>query len=464
LTGHSWWGAPLLDADTDAPWLICAATESRAVLRADVAALGDRLHADGVGAGSTVMVRMVPSVTFLKVVLALWSRSAEVVLVDHRTTPAEFRGFIDLLEPQFLVCTDRSDGPVTGIRDEVPFTVERRPFGAPASSDVCLVQFSSGSTGRPKVIGRNAASVLAEIDRHTGLEGFLRPGERVLVLNSIVHTMGLVTGVLSALRTGATVVLPGNHRPAEVLYRAKAAQVNAIFGVPAHFELLTAVRSAPELPSLRLAVCGGERLPVAVYDEFRARFGIPISQVYGVTETGLVAGCLDGPRPPRVGRLVRGAEGKIVDDELYLRLPVSPYLLDDQPDRYVDGWLRTFDRFGMDGETDELTILGRLDSLVTIGGLKVDLVEVESALMAHPSVSEAVVTFGDVIEAYVAGQAPMPSPTELTQWCRTLLSPVKVPKQFFLAPSLPRNRTGKLLRNRDLIRGEMTTPTQGGTR
>ncbi|MFF7177372.1 AMP-binding protein [Streptomyces sp. NPDC008121] len=448
----SWWGESLLDTGADRqPWAISRTGESRSELRSAVAELGLAFRRQGIGENSTVLLRMRPSLTYVRVLLALWSRGAQVLLVDFRATPAEYEPLAELLRPQYVIDSDGHQGPATGFEEEVGFRVGARPSGRPAASDHCLVQFSSGSTGRPKVIGRTPASLLAELDRHAALPELPGAGDRFVLLNSLVHTMGLITGVLHALRQGATVVLPALPTPAEILRTAQETGAVAIYGVPAHFELLTRTSSVPPLPALRLAVTGGEPLPVEVYEGFHRRYGIRVSQVYGVTETGLLAAGLHGPRPPVLGGLVPGVEAKIVHQELYVRLDRSPYPLDDQPDRYADGWLRTFDRFAADDTTGELSILGRLDSLVTIGGLKVDLAEVEAVLRAHPAIAEAVVLHHEVIEAYVGGEAT-PEAGELIAWCKERLSAVKVPKRFFVLRALPRNKTGKLVRDRNAIR------------
>ncbi|MFI8191828.1 class I adenylate-forming enzyme family protein [Streptomyces sp. NPDC085946] len=451
----SWWGESLLGAGADRqPWVVSRTAESRSELRSAVAELGRTFRDQGIGENSTVLLRMRPSLTYVRVLLALWSRGAQVLLVDFRAAPAEYEPLAALLRPQYTIDSDGHTGPATGFEEEVAFRTCPRPSGRPAASEACLVQFSSGSTGRPKVIGRTPASLLAELDRHAALPELPGAGDRLVLLNSLVHTMGLVTGVLHALRQGATVVLPPLPTPAEVLRAARETEAMAIYGVPAHFELLVRTPRVPPLPALRLAVTGGERLPVEVYEEFHRRYGVRLSQVYGVTETGLLAAGLHGPRPPLLGGTVPGVETKIVDQELHVRLDRSPYVLDDQPDRYVDGWLRTFDRFAVDDATGELSILGRLDSLVTVGGLKVDLAEVETVLRAHPAVEEAVVLHHEVIEAYVGGEA-VPEAGELIAWCRERLSAVKAPKRFFVARALPRNRTGKLVRDRNAIRSTL---------
>jgi acyl-CoA synthetase (AMP-forming)/AMP-acid ligase II len=95
-------------------------------------------------------------------------------------------------------------------------------------------------------------------------------------------------------------------------------------------------------------------------------------------------------------------EVRIRDDALEVRLPEgSPYLYEASGLRYVDGWLRTFDRAELD-ESGAVHLAGRSDSLVVVGGLKLDLTEVETVLCGHPDVTGAVVVHADVTEAYVS--------------------------------------------------------------
>ncbi|PNV36159.1 long-chain fatty acid--CoA ligase [Streptomyces sp. DH-12] len=450
------WVSHLLNrgADDD-PWAVSSAPVTRGQLRGAVADLEERFRNEGIGEGSSVVLRMTPSFTYIQVLLALWSRGAQVVLVDFRLKPAEYEPLVRQVRPQYLVVAAGAGGPVAGFRQESDFSVRRLPDGRPAVDGVRLVQFSSGSSGRPKVIGRPADSVLAEIDRHAALPGIPGADDRMMLLNSVMHNMGLVSGVLHALASGATLIVPPTLRPAEVVRLMAATGTTAVYGTPVHYDLLSRTAERPRLPELRLAVSGGERVPQETFERFGACFGLPISPVYGLTEIGLIAGDLSGGSvPPQLGFPVPGAEVKVVDEELYVRMDRSPYLYGEHADRYTDGWLRTFDRVRQDPATGVLSMLGRADSLAVIGGLKVDLTEVENVLLAHDRVTEAVVTHGEVIEAFV-GADPAVGVDELTVWCRERLSPVKVPKRFHVTRLLPRNSMGKLIRDRALMHGRV---------
>ncbi len=463
---NTWWLSHLLNrgADDD-PWAVSSMPVTRGQLRTAVTELGERFREHGITEGSSVLLRMKPSFTYLYVLLALWSRGAQVVLVDFRLKPAEYEPLVDLVRPQYVVVATGAGGPVAGFRQESDFSVRRLPDGRPAVDGVRLVQFSSGSTGRPKVIGRSADSVLAEIERHGALSGIPGRGERVMLLNSVMHNMGLVSGVLHALAAGATLIVPPTLRPAEVVRMMARTETSAVYGTPVHYDLLSRIGSLPELPALRLAVSGGERVPGETHDRFRERFGLPISPVYGVTEFGLIAGDLSGAAvPPQLGPPVPGAEVKVFDGELFVRMERSPYLYGEHTDRFADGWLRTYDRVCQDPATGILSMLGRSDSLVVVGGLKVDLAEVETALLEHPRVTEAVVTHGEVIEAFVGTDEAL-TPDELVAWCRERLSPVKNPKRFLVTRRLPRNSMGKLVRDRALmherVMPQSSSPTWG---
>ncbi|HWO67070.1 MAG TPA: hypothetical protein VNO31_44265, partial [Umezawaea sp.] len=127
-------------------------------------------------------------------------------------------------------------------------------------------------------------------------------------------------------------------------------------------------------------------------------------------------------------------------------------------DRYVDGWLRTHDRAVRD-ERGAVRLLGRSDSLVVIGGLKVDLVEVESVLRQHPRITDVVVVHAESIEAYVSAEEDGPAAGELVGWCRDRLAAYKVPRLIQVLPALPRTSNGKLIRRTQTLRSAVPGPS-----
>ncbi|MFE0363126.1 class I adenylate-forming enzyme family protein [Streptomyces griseoaurantiacus] len=420
-------------------------------MRKETARTREVLAAHGIGPDSTVAVQLLPSFTLLWTVFAAWSAGAQVMLMDPRLTPAETTRLLDLCEPQFHLAVE---GPVplsAPFREECEIVVLPRRSGRPAQSAHRLVQFSSGSTGLPKVIGRTGRSLLDELERFARLPDMPRHGERLLLLSSMAYSFGLIGGVLHSLRTGVSLHFSGSTQPRELLRLLAEREIHALFGVPVHFDLLSRVGRPGGLPSLRLAVSGGEPLRPEVFTRFEEAFGVRIGQAYGMTEAGIIATDLTGrAAPPAVGTPAPGMRTEVADGTLRVRLPEDPYLHADRSGRYADGWLDTHDRCRVRPEDGVLEILGRNDSTVMIGGLNVDLTEVESVVLAHPSVTDAVVVYGEAIEAHLVAE-PTLAKGELLAWCRERLSPHKLPKALHFVRKLPRTANGKTVRNRELL-------------
>lgn len=446
-----WWGAPLLNAGADeALWASAWTTITRAEARSRVADLARLFTVQGIRGESTVALQIPPSFTWMWALLALWSLGSQVMLFDHRLARYEADQLFGLCRPQFYVRSGYPVEPLKPFRDEREVLVSVLRQGLPPQDDNVLYQFSSGSMGRPKIIGRTADSLLAEIDRFARIDGMPARGERVLLLSSLSHAFGLVGGFLHALNVSASMVFPPQIRARDFLTVAAERHVNVIFGVPAHFDLLSRIGNPSALPHLRMVTSAGEMLPPEVFDRFEHSYGLRIGQAYGMTEVGITATDLTGERPPpSVGSPAPDIEVKVNDGELYVRLDHSPYVREPTGSRWSDGWLRTFDLAEIDPATGAVSIKGRSDSVAVIGGLNVDLTEVEAALRTHSAVTEAVVLHGDVIEAHVAGNGL--AGRNLAAWCRERLSDHKIPKRFYIVPSLPRTANGKLIRSRELL-------------
>jgi acyl-coenzyme A synthetase/AMP-(fatty) acid ligase len=136
----------------------------------------------------------------------------------------------------------------------------------------------------------------------------------------------------------------------------------------------------------------------------------------------------------------------------------SPYVGLTDPTRWVDGWLHTKDAGRVDPDTGHLTVLGRLDSQVSVGGLKVDLTEVEQALVGMAEVVEAVVVFDRAIEAYVVLADTVDS-ARLNDVIASRLAGYKRPRAVHVRDRLPRTATGKLVRDVRALRATGASPS-----
>lgn len=408
-----------------------------------------QLTAAGLGAGGTVALHLPPSLSYVASLLASWRIGAQVSLLDHRLSRPEVDLALDRLAPQVVVEAESVTGRAMGGYASVVAHATPRPGGRPAASPHVLIQLSSGSTGPSKVIARTAADLLGELDRYAKLEEYPKAGMRIVLLASIVHVLGLVGGLLHSLHAGVHLVFPDRVTTDGIRAAISAApEPTMLLGVPFHAELMTA--DARPLPQLKLMVVAGELTRPWVPAAFTAAYGVPLGTMYGMTELGVIATDLSGRLAPAVAP-APGMRARVADGELLLQMPASPYIGLIDETRWIGGWLHTRDAASMDPATGLVTILGRLDSQVSIGGLKVDLTEVEQTLCALPQVAGAVVAYDGHIEAYLElreGSAAADVEAALTDQ----LASYKRPRRLYVLAALPRTATGKNVRDRAVLR------------
>src|SRR4029453_357169 len=333
------------------------------------------------------------------------------------------------------------------------------------SRDEALLKFSSGSTAQPKGIALSADNLLAEAESvTTTLE--LGRGDRILAGVPLFHSYGFDLGVLPSLYSGATLVLEDAFVPRRTLRRL-AYRVAAFLGVPAQYRafLTTRLDKVPDLSGLRwLLSCTAPLAPETV-TEFTDRFGAPICQHYGSSETGAVTTHVPSEvpaRPASVGRPMSGVEVSLVEDGR----PVPPgaegevivassavardYVLGapEGPSPLEDGSFRTGDIGRMDSD-GFLMLVGRRDAMINIGGLKVSPAEVSATLERHPAVREAAVLGfpngrdEEVVYAVVSLAHPV-GEVALVAFCRENLAEHKVPRRIEIRDELPRTASGKV--------------------
>jgi 3-hydroxy-4-methylanthranilate adenylyltransferase len=273
--------------------------------------------------------------------------------------------------------------------------------------------------------------------------------------------LGLVGGLLHALHAGAELVLPDRLTAAGILDAIRADdRPTTVIGVPFYAELLAGVAQPPPTPMLQRMIVAGELVRPGVPQSFRARYGVPLGTMYGMTEIGVIATDLSGRLHPALAP-VDGMRLRLDGGELSIRTDGSPYVGASDPARWSDGWLRTRDAARLDPATGRVVILGRLDSQVSVGGLKVNLNEVEQTLRALPGVTEAVVVFDNgAIEGYVSLGEGFTTESVRAELARELAA-YKLPRRLRALPALPQTNTGKLLRSAAALReaAQQTAPS-----
>lgn len=344
---------------------------------------------------------------------------------------------------------------------------------APRSAgDPAIYAFSSGSTGRPKLVMRTHGQLRAEAEAYRTLG--LTADDRIFCTVPLFHAYGLGCCLLASAGVGAALVvlerpnpfLLERHRALRTIERERP---TFFPGVPFHFRLLAEAPGEADLSSIRLAVSAGIALPRATYEAFRDRFGIPIRQLYGSTEAGtLTADLGDDPDATQasVGTPVGEVRVAIVDDdgepvaagepgEVLVSSPALTSGYAHLPERtaeaFADGWFHTGD-LGVLDAAGRLTITGRRKLLIEAGGYKVDPIEVQDVVEAHPAVAEAIVVGvpgdapGEELVKAVVVPAGELDERELIRFCRERLANYKAPQLVELRDEIPRNPMGKVLR------------------
>jgi acyl-coenzyme A synthetase/AMP-(fatty) acid ligase len=456
VSAQSWWGDDLLNRSADdMPWARGATTVTFGRMRAETAWLRRMYGRAGIGARNTVALHGTPSFTQLWSVFALWSLGAQVITLPQRGDLAEV---LTEARPEFHVSFGQSDRAFRPFADECEVMVRRRSDGRGAVTEHCLVQLSSGTTGRGKLIGRSADSLLVELHLMSTVDGLPAADDRVLLLDSVAQSFGLVGGVLHGMNSGAMMMFPRTFDPKKVLPAARDAQF--VIGSPSSLGQLATPGARSALPDLRAAISGGEVLHPHVFERFQHVHGVRIGQAYGTTETGLIAADPVGTyEPPSVGVPVRGLRVRVERGVLEVHMAQSPYLYDQSP--WLGGWMSTRDLVALDPVTGELRLRGRAD-VVPADHTDLDLLEIERVLHSHRHVREAIVLGTEHIEAHVVG-SPALDNVDLLAWCRTALGRSRAPVSCHVVAELPRTANGKYVRDRELIRTARTTTGLSGS-
>jgi 3-hydroxy-4-methylanthranilate adenylyltransferase len=450
-----WVDEVLLTGRADDTCLCLGEPVTRASLRRLVADRHSELADAGIKPGGAVALWLPPSLAFVTNLLAAWRAGAQVSLLDYRLTRYEVDNALERLAPQLVVAP--ADPVTGGLRGFFDIREKSTSYpGTPAQTPHSVIQLSSGSTGPSKVIGRTAANLIEEVHRYTQIDGVPRGGERFVLLASMVHVLGLVGGLLYGLHAGVRLDVPERVTPDGILATVGASdEPTTLLGVPFHIELLASVSEPPRLPQLTGMTTGGELVRAEVYSAFTERYDIRLGNMYGMTEVGVIATDLFAAHRPAV-MPAPGIPVREVDGELQVGMAASPYVGLIDPTRWSDGWLHTRDAGTVDPQTGLVRILGRFDSQVSVGGLKVDLTEVEHTLAALPEVTGAVVVYDGAIEAYVVLSDPAAA-DRLDDILASRLAAYKRPRVVHVVEQLPRTATGKLVRDRTVLRGRTVT-------
>jgi len=463
------------------------------------------LESLGVQPGDVVSAVLRNSVDYLLVYFACLRRGAVLNPFPAHLNAAEVLDKAAVLSPRVLFChkshaRDLAAAPVPvvnldamegGFVNALAAHADA-PFATPsvAPDSTAVMYYSSGTTGSPKIIEyTHAAQIAGQASMLRG--GFTRPGGVHLCVLPLGHTAALRYTIKPCVCTGSTVVLHESFwKVRNHFWEALAThRVNFVEVVPS---ILIAILNTPypdfrpeQAASLDCIGCGSSTLPVGLQDAFEARFGVPVINLYGLSETGGTH--FDDPRRPgrttgNIGRPFDIVDAKVFADngeeaapgevgQIGVRGPTLLKAYHGAPEMFAacfrNGYFMTGDLGFVDAD-GLWHFADRLKDLIIKGGVNLVPSQIDEVLYTHPAVEEVATLgkpdplWGEVVKCFVVlKQGRAADAAELIALCRERLGDFKAPSQIEFVESLPKGPSGKILK-RQLREQELLSAVRQG--
>jgi long-chain acyl-CoA synthetase len=425
-------------------------------LRQQVASGAAVLRAGGVAPGTPIILSSPNHPAVAAAYFAIHAAGAVAAIVAPDTPEAELAELAARIGAT-LVIGEREPGGLEQLAFEELASQPRAALSYdldPASP--ADLMFTSGTTGRKKIVELSHAAV-ASLGRHYSLALCLTPDDVLAVPLPLSHSFGLGT-LRATVTVGNALHLERNLvAPKAVIKRLGEVGATVLAMVPAGIELVRQL-SRDELGQLkgqlRLIELGSAPISDDTLNWLRTTLpGTRILHHYGATEASRAA---FADRSQGGTPVYFGGDGihLTVDDAGQVHVAggqiMSGYRLDDGsldtarlgPHGYATGDLGSLDHDG------GLTLIGRQDDIINVGGKKVSPDEVEDALKRHPAVADACARpypdalLGQVVEAAIVYAAPV-SDEELVASISDVLQDYKLPRRFRAVEAIPRTASGK---------------------
>lgn len=436
------------------------------------------LRAAGFTDGARVGVVLPNTLEWAVAVIGCWLADATPVLVNHSLPLDEIAGL--LADVDAAAWFHEEGRHIDGLRSAAAdihgaVTLDDGPRPRPRPPGRACIIFTSGTEGKPKPavlrhegLGAATASIARALRGREGPYPIASPGTPPsFICLPLSHTGGLASFVF-AFHVGRS-VLVARRFTVEGTRRAVAEfGLDSLIVTPTMLHML-AEEEDLDLGTVKIVQSTGAPLASALQARFEQRFGVPVIQNYGQTETAHVAGwnredLREGRwRPGSVGRPYEGVEVEIRDDDQVV-LPAgevgeivvrSEHLMagyEGRSDRLPGGWMATGDLGYLDRD-GYLFVVDRKREVIICGGFNVYPAELESLVLEHPGVAGVAVIgvpdarLGEAPKAFVVPrQGASVTPAEIVEFTRSRTAHFKALREAELVDELPTLATEKVHR------------------
>jgi O-succinylbenzoate-CoA ligase len=351
-------------------------------------------------------------------------------------------------------------------RDAAP---DVEPTPAADNDDLLYIMYTSGTTGLPKgVVHTHHTTLWAMLTFAVTCD--LRDGDRYLAALPMFH-VGALTPITLNVYRGVTSIVMREFDPVRAWQLIAEEKIQTGLLVPAMLNFMMQVPNLAEYDhsSLRWIQSGASPLPVSLIEAYD-RMGIPVHQIYGLTETCGPACVINAENAiskiGSTGQAFFHTEVKIArpdgtdcaigeQGEVWVR---GPHVMKEYWNRpeataevLVDGWLKTGDVAVIDAG-GFVYIQDRIKDMIISGGENVYPAEIENVILTHPDVAEVAVIgqpserWGESPFAVVVRKRESLSETDVLKFCDGKLARFKLPKGATFVDQIPRNPSGKVLK------------------
>lgn len=339
-------------------------------------------------------------------------------------------------------------------------------------NDVAEILYTAGNSPRGAMLTHNNlysnATTFADICHMT-------PKDRALLIAPVYHSAAQTCVMNNTLVSGATLII---HRgwagPVPLIETIQNEKITFYFGPPSMYALLVEDKNCStdkyDTSSLRLAFTGASALTVDLFNKFEKKFGLQLTEGYGLTETSPVV--TSNPpsglkKPGSAGLPISGVEMMIVDyednevprgqvGEIVIKGPnvMLGYYNREEDTKWImrNGWFHSGDLAYLD-EDGYVFIVDRKKDLIIRGGLNIYPREVEEALYLHPGIYEVAVVgvpdpvMGEEVMAIImTRKGKTIEAEEVKEFCRDKLAKYKIPRHIKFVDNIPKTTSGKLLK------------------